>query len=176
MYPQDRFSGWINFIESGTNKLIASINPNGQNLGSTNVQSFINTAIVRSANNYYWLDKNAQPGENTYRIKITGADGSTKISENITVVIPIINAGIVIYPNPIIDGAIHLQMTEQPAGVYQLSLTNNTGQVIYSGSLQNNSRNSNLLINIKPRPASGLYNLEIITPENKISTQKIIVN
>ncbi|MEO7984115.1 MAG: T9SS type A sorting domain-containing protein, partial [Bacteroidota bacterium] len=51
-------SGWINFIEPGTNKLIAAINPNGQNLGSTNVQSYINTAGVRSTNGQYYHDRN----------------------------------------------------------------------------------------------------------------------
>ena len=51
-------TGWINFIEPGTNKLIASINPNGQNLGSTNVQSFINTSGVRSKTNQYYHDRN----------------------------------------------------------------------------------------------------------------------
>ena len=144
--------------------------------GFVKVNSLSGKRNNKPANTYYWLDKNAQPGENIYRIKIVNTDGSTKLSENITVIIPVVNVGIVIYPNPIIDGAIHLQITDQPAGAYQFNLTNNTGQVICRGSLQNNSRNSNLLINIKPSPASGLYNLEIITPQNKISTQKVIVN
>ncbi len=51
-------SGWVNFVESGTNKLIASVNPNGQNLGSTNVQSFVNTSGVRIKNSQYYHDRN----------------------------------------------------------------------------------------------------------------------
>ncbi|MEO7394426.1 MAG: T9SS type A sorting domain-containing protein, partial [Chitinophagaceae bacterium] len=51
-------TGWVDFVDPGTNKLIASINPNGQNLGSTNVQSYINTGSVRNANNYYYHDRN----------------------------------------------------------------------------------------------------------------------
>jgi hypothetical protein len=51
-------SGWIDFIESGTSKLIASINPNGQNLGSTDVQSYINTGSVRFNNGQYYHNRN----------------------------------------------------------------------------------------------------------------------
>jgi hypothetical protein len=51
-------TNWINFVESGTNKLIASINPNGQNLGNTNVQSFVNTSGVRIKNSQYYHDRN----------------------------------------------------------------------------------------------------------------------
>ena len=105
-----------------------------------------------------------------------GKDGSTKCSEIVTVTIVATSTGITIYPNPITEGKIHLQMGNQSAGTYQLSVTNNSGQVVYSGTVQNNSNNSNFLINIKPAPVSGLYNLQIINPQNKISTQKVIVN
>jgi hypothetical protein len=56
--PAVNGSGWINFIESGTNKLIASINPNGQNMGSTDVQSYINTGAVRTNGEQYYHDRN----------------------------------------------------------------------------------------------------------------------
>jgi hypothetical protein len=51
-------TGWINFIESGTNKLIASINPNGQNMGSTDVQSYVNTGAVRINSDQFYHDRN----------------------------------------------------------------------------------------------------------------------
>jgi hypothetical protein len=49
-------TGWIDFMSSG--KLLASINPNGQNLGSTNVQAFVNTAAVRNNSIQYYHDRN----------------------------------------------------------------------------------------------------------------------
>ncbi len=51
-------TNWINFIETGTNKLIASINPNGQDLGNTNVQSFINAGSVRYSYGQYYHNRN----------------------------------------------------------------------------------------------------------------------
>lgn len=49
-------TSWINFVSSG--KLLASINPNGQNLGSTNVQTFIHTAAVRDNGSQYYHNRN----------------------------------------------------------------------------------------------------------------------
>ena len=144
--------------------------------GFTKVNTHLVNGNNNDTNNYIWLDENAQTGDNIYRIKMLGKDGSTKCTENVMVTIAAANTGIAIYPYPIEEGKIHLQMSNQPAGNYQLSVTNNNGQVIYSGTVQNNSNNSNYLINIKPAPVSGLYNLQIINPQNKISTQKIIVN
>ncbi|HEY6062960.1 MAG TPA: S8 family serine peptidase [Chitinophagaceae bacterium] len=56
--PAVNGSGWIDFIESGTHKLIASINPNGHNMGSTNVQSYINTGAVRINSDQFYHDRN----------------------------------------------------------------------------------------------------------------------
>ena len=49
-------SGWIDFKQNG--KLIASINANGQVLGTTGVQAFINTSAVRNDGSQYYLDRN----------------------------------------------------------------------------------------------------------------------
>ncbi len=46
----------IDFVSNG--KLIATILPNGQNLGSTTVQAYINTLPVRDTNNQYYHDRN----------------------------------------------------------------------------------------------------------------------
>jgi hypothetical protein len=49
-------SNWVDFTSGG--KLVASIQPNGQNLGSTDVQAFINTGAVRYTNSQYYHDRN----------------------------------------------------------------------------------------------------------------------
>lgn len=56
--PAVNGTAWINFVETGTNKLIASVNPNGQNMGNTNVQSFVNTSGVRIKNSQFYHDRN----------------------------------------------------------------------------------------------------------------------
>jgi len=47
---------WVHFKDG--DQLIASIHPNGQNLGATDVQAFIHGGTVRSAENQYYLNRN----------------------------------------------------------------------------------------------------------------------
>lgn len=49
-------TNWVHFTSNGN--LIASVNPQGQNLGSTNVSVYINTNPVRYMNDQYYLDRN----------------------------------------------------------------------------------------------------------------------
>lgn len=49
-------SGWIDFTSGG--QLIASINPNGQNLGMTDVQAYVNAGPVRSDYKQYYHNRN----------------------------------------------------------------------------------------------------------------------
>lgn len=49
-------NGWIDFSSGG--QRVASINPNGQDLGSTTVKVFINTGGIRNDGVQYYLDRN----------------------------------------------------------------------------------------------------------------------
>jgi subtilase family protein/type IX secretion system substrate protein len=49
-------NNWINF-GVGSN-LIAAINPNGQDLGSTNVKAYLNDSSIRYVSNQYYLNRN----------------------------------------------------------------------------------------------------------------------
>jgi hypothetical protein len=51
-------TGWVDFLEPVTNKLIASVHPNNQNLGSTDVQAYINSGPVRYTSIQYYHDRN----------------------------------------------------------------------------------------------------------------------
>jgi hypothetical protein len=49
-------NGWVDFSSGGDR--IVSINPNGQDLGNTNVEVFINPGPVRNDGKQYYLDRN----------------------------------------------------------------------------------------------------------------------
>lgn len=49
-------SGWIDFKQNG--KLVASVNPNGQTIGATSVQAYINGGAIRDDGKQYYLDRN----------------------------------------------------------------------------------------------------------------------
>jgi len=48
-------TAWINFVSGG--KLVASVQPNNQNLGNTNVQAYIKTGGVRNDGKQYYHDR-----------------------------------------------------------------------------------------------------------------------
>lgn len=56
---------WTNFTTGS--QIIAAINANGQSLGNTNAQAYINTTGVRNKNNQYYHNRNivVQPANNT---------------------------------------------------------------------------------------------------------------
>jgi hypothetical protein len=49
-------TAWIDFTSSG--KLVASVQPNNQNMGNTDVQAYINTGGVRNDGKQYYHDRN----------------------------------------------------------------------------------------------------------------------
>lgn len=65
-------TGWIDFESGG--KLVASIQPNGQNLGSTDVQAFIHSGAVRSTSTQYYHNRN-----------ITIKPATTSLADSVTV-------------------------------------------------------------------------------------------
>ncbi len=65
-------TNWIDFVSGG--KLVASIQPNNQNLGNTDVQAFINTGGLRNDGRQYYHDRN-----------ITIKPANTTLSDSVTV-------------------------------------------------------------------------------------------
>jgi Subtilase family/Secretion system C-terminal sorting domain len=54
--PSVSGSNWLDFTAGG--KIVASINPKGQQLGNTDAQVYINTGAVRNYNNQYYHNRN----------------------------------------------------------------------------------------------------------------------
>ena len=83
--------------------------------------------------------------------------------------------GIIVYPNPVSNNIIHLQLNNYPLGKYAVKLLNQTGQMIYKDTLQNNSAKSSYTINPANDLAPGMYDLQIIGEDNTSTTKKIII-
>ena len=81
---------------------------------------------------YVIQDSKPVEGYNYYRVKSVDINGKTEYSSVVKVLMGSIKQDITIYPNPITDGMIHLQLMNQPEGKYGLRLVNKVGQVILS--------------------------------------------
>lgn len=148
---------------------------------STNGIDFVKMSSVASAklngsSTYSSMDETPATGNNFYRVKSIDRDGSKKLSP----VVKMSNnkntdRNIAIYPNPIRGNTINLRFTNQPAGIYQVRLFNNSGQVVYTGRLSINSNNITQTIYTGKKLTAGIYQLETKAPDNTANVQQAIV-
>lgn len=147
---------------------------------SLNGTSFtaVGTQVVKgnnnSSNTYSWIDQNVSAGTNYYRIKVFDASGEVKYSSIVKVNIDEVKSGITIYPNPVKGSAFNVQFKQQASGKYQLRLLNNIGQTLQVSTVNVSSNNVIESVKLKSDLTAGVYQLEIVMPDNQKQVQKII--
>lgn len=124
------------------------------------------TAKNNGSINYQWTDKYPLLQNNYYRIKSIGINGEIHYSNVVKVFIGKNNSAITVYPNPVIDGNINLQLTNQPEGIYTLKLLNKLGQVIHLKKVQHMEGSSTETIKLGSLMPKGTYHLEVTKPDN----------
>lgn len=130
------------------------------------------TADKTNGGNYHWLDKNPASGFNYYRIRSVDLDGKTSLTQTVKVKMELAIGNISVYPNPVANGVLNLQLGNQPEGVYNLRLLNPVGQVLLSKKLNHTGGNYTEKINWDNSLPRGMYTLEI----SNIQTGVKIIN
>ena len=127
-----------------------------------------------SGNAYSWLDTYAGNGNSYYRIMTTEIDGKVTRSAIMKVAGGKSNPDMHIFPNPVVNNTIHLEIAGQPAGTYSIILLNNNGQAIYQEKI--NHPGGDFIKTIRPNQnlVKGVYQLQVSTPANEKITEKII--
>jgi hypothetical protein len=83
-------------------------------------------------------------------------------------------ASINIFPNPVQNGVINLQMNNMAKGVYTIRLVNASGVTEMSKQIYHEGENHTEIIKINKMP--GIYMMEVIKPDNTKQTNKVIIN
>ncbi len=121
-----------------------------------------------AGNNYKITDVSPLEGENFYRIKVYDRNGEIKYSTIAkAVIVKHTASGMSIFPNPVRNSKINLQLTNQASGLYKLTLSNNLGQVIYTESKVSSNTTGTIQINLPVQLQNGIYQLEVVTPANE---------
>ncbi|MDQ6609228.1 MAG: T9SS type A sorting domain-containing protein, partial [Bacteroidota bacterium] len=81
---------------------------------------------------------------------------------------------IVVYPNPVQNGMVTLQMNNMPKGIYNVRLVNSFGQTIVSKQINHAEGTSTETFGVNK--VKGSYLLEVTKPDNSKSTNKLIIN
>ena len=138
---------------------------------------FKKAAIVVAENNfpttYQWLDVQPKAGYNYYRIKTTEQNGKTQYSQIVRVLMSNGKPSISIYPNPVKDGIINLQLENQPVGLYKAHLLNTAGQVILSIEINHANGSGSECLIFNKYVTHGIYHLEVTTPGGEKVVRKV---
>ena len=145
---------------------------------STDGSNFVKVttqAVTGAATSAYnWIDVNAVTGNNYYRIRNIDRDGSYAFSKVVTVNMGNTQGEIAVYPNPVTEGVINVQLTNLPAGTYAAQLISATGQVLLVKEIKHPGGSGSQKIRLHNETAKGSYQLKIVHPD-KLSTTTITV-
>ena len=133
------------------------------------------TAAANAGSSHYsWIDESVLPGYYYYRIRSTDNTGKVQYTKNVKVLVGDGKSLITIYPNPITNGIINLQMINMPAGKYGIRLMNHLGQIIVSKQVERMEGSNIEAIKWNYNLAHGVYQLEIIQPDGSVKVIKVM--
>jgi hypothetical protein len=139
----------------------------------------VNTTVATASNlpsfNYNWIDDKAVAGDNYYRIISVSNNGTLSYSQVVKVTIGGGSGLIAVYPNPVKDGVIGLQFTNMPAGNYGVRLLSIIGQEIMNQQINHTGGSSTQQLSLSQSLAKGIYQLEIIKPDNSKASLNVMV-
>ncbi|MEP6948564.1 MAG: T9SS type A sorting domain-containing protein [Ginsengibacter sp.] len=161
---------WKAENESNLRQYSVEKSVDGNHYATANTVAANNAAL----SNYNWLDVNPSQGYNYYRIFSTDVTGKTAYSTVVKVNMGSVKQMISIYPNPVTDGIINLQFTNEPAGNYGIRLLNKLGQVMISKQINHVEGNSTEMIQLDKYSAHGIYQLEVTRPDGKTVNIEVI--
>ena len=134
------------------------------------------TGINGSDANYNWLDIHAVTGDNFYRIRCVGTGGEVKYSAVAKVLITKGNPSITVYPNPVVNRTLTLQLTDMAKGTYTIRLINMTGQVVMTKGIIHNGGNASQALDVDKNIANGIYQLEITNPDLTRTVRSLVIS
>lgn len=144
---------------------------------STDGQQFTRAGVVMAGGigSYNWLDAYPAAGDQFYRVKALNNRGTWIYSRIVKVSAAKSITGYTVYPNPVTDGQISLKMGNQPAGMYQLVLSNQAGQILSRQQVMHAGGTATIQLKPLQVQASGNCQLEITQPDGKKSVVKILL-
>ena len=134
------------------------------------------TGNNNSAVNYNWLDQSPALGLYYYRIRSISNSDVVGHSNIVKVKINRSTPAMYVFPNPVTQNTIQLQMNGLAQGVYTARLLNSLGQSIETYTINHAGGTATETIKPAVKLITGSYILQVAAPDKKITTIKVIVN
>lgn len=141
--------------------------------------NFTGIALITPAHNplstnYTRVDNAPFPGINFYRLKIKNTDGSSKYSPVLKISM---NGGnnISIFPNPVTNHTVLLQLYGQPKGDYFIDIYNVKGEKVMTTKILHGENDEARSIRLDESLLPGIYFLQIACPVKLRQVLKIVI-
>jgi hypothetical protein len=130
---------------------------------SSDGRSFSNIGYITAAHSsrYSFADQHPFTGNNYYRLQTVDLDNSARLSRIIKINTTGGKSGIDVFPNPATGQLIILEFGNMEKGIYQLGLFNNSGQQIYSGTINHGGGSATETLQLPPTITNGIYQFRI---------------
>lgn len=145
---------------------------------SSDGTEFVTIAEIAGAGNsqsdisYELIDRNVPPGTLYYRLEQTNNDGTTTLSEVISITSAGSESDLVIYPNPV-DDILNVRFNAAVPGKYMLRISDARGQELTTQSLSVQSGSMTTQIGVTAYP-SGTYLLQLFLKGEQLAATKFI--
>jgi hypothetical protein len=124
---------------------------------------------------YLSVDDNPLKEVSYYRVKSIAKDGRFSYT-GVVKIVPLETApGISVFPNPVENNVINLQMTNLPQGSFHARLMDMNGRQVISKTIQHSAGSSMEFIQLNNSLPKGSYQLEVISPANEKTTVQVIL-
>ena len=123
---------------------------------------------------YGVTDAHPVEGYNYYRVKSVDDDGKAAYTNVVKVLMGKLQQGITLYPNPVVNGIIGLQLNNQPEGEYGIRLLTKSGQVVMQTQLEHTGGSSTETVSFDKHLAHGIYQLEVTKPDGTASEINVV--
>ena len=138
---------------------------------STNCVNFTDIgtadAVGYGTNNYSLVDKTPAEGVNYYRIKSTDATGSVTYS-SVVKVLGQTKVGVTVYPNPVTNHTLNLQIAGIDAGKYAINIYSISGQRVSTTSINVAGGSLSQSVVLPSAVKAGTYQLELTNGSTKV--------
>jgi len=147
---------------------------------SANAVAFTKILSVSAINNgspgidYSITDNNPVKGNNFYRIKAIDKDGRVVYSGILSVNLAGGNTYVIVYPNPVRNKQVNLQLSNVAAGKYEVAIFNYLGQKLVNTYLQHNGGSAIQNITLPGVAKAGIYVVKVLN-ETSNFTSRIVV-
>ncbi|MDQ6904867.1 MAG: T9SS type A sorting domain-containing protein, partial [Bacteroidota bacterium] len=111
---------------------------------------------------------------NYYRIKSIDLNGKAAYTNIVKVLMGKTSKEISVYPNPVTNGVIGLQLSNQPEGKYRIELINKAGQVIMAKQINHEEGSSIENIVLDKYTVHGMYQLKVTTPSGEVKNIQVL--